>query len=619
MAHKLNTEFKIDITRVFGNKLHPYGLDKLNISAPVATPEEIKICKAFSEANGLGTEPPDQRFVPEVLDYPDNVYLRGYWIKEQYFADIADIIRKEFTLKDPLSPCAEAWKKKILSAECSVAMHFRHGDFIYNPNRQKSWHGSLSLDFYCDTINFLKKEIYNNPTAFVFSNNLHGCKKNLHLDVPTEFVEGCANHMEELYLMSLCHHDIIPPSTFSWWAAWLNPNPDKKVFQANPASATRAKSYRYSLDNIRKKDSELDSDKWIYVPYDNQNPQDIEMRPYFSICLVVNNDASTIQDTLDSLFELDYKYYEVIIIDNASTDGTDEICRKAIAGKKNVTFKSLWSKMKNTAVWNMAFKFVQGYFVSFLKGNDRLLPDTLSILYAPNEYALRDISCSFAWLEENQNGEITFGDKTFIEKRDKQFQKNTDRFGLRGKDAFKYFNNQQLNTLMGTKLFKCEFLKEYGIKFDERLPDDMAEMFFLIEAFFKAKDSVFVPNAFYISPRKSFAMNEKLNEPLLSVKDKPASTAKDKPDPTAEDKPDPTAEDKPAPTAEDKPDPTAEDKPAPTAEDKPASTAEDKPDPTTEDKPDPTAEEVPANECHDFYTAANLDALDISNINRARL
>ena len=120
-------------------------------------------------------------------------------------------------------------------------------------------------------------------------------------------------------------------------------------------------------------------------------------------------------------------------------------------------------------------------------------------------------------------------------------------------------------------------------------------MFFLIEAFFKAKDSVFVPNAFYISPRKSFAMNEKLNEPLLSVKDKPASTAKDKPDPTAEDKP------------------------APTAEDKPASTAEDKPDPTTEDKPDPTAEEVPANECHDFYTAANLDALDISNINRARL
>ena len=136
LAHKLNTEFKIDITRVFGNKLHPYGLDKLNISAPVATPEEIKICKAFSEANGLGTEPPDQRFVPEVLDYPDNVYLRGYWIKEQYFADIADIIRKEFTLKDPLSPCAEAWKKKILSAECSVAMHFRHGDFIYGSVKQ---------------------------------------------------------------------------------------------------------------------------------------------------------------------------------------------------------------------------------------------------------------------------------------------------------------------------------------------------------------------------------------------------------------------------------------------------------------------------------------------------
>nr|MBP8192231.1 alpha-1,2-fucosyltransferase [Chitinophagales bacterium] len=58
--------------------------------------------------------------------------------------------------------------------------------------------------------------------------------------------------VEDFYLMSLCKHNIIAKSTFSWWAAWLNVNPDKKVIIP-----------KHWRTNVKTEDIDLSPSKWL--------------------------------------------------------------------------------------------------------------------------------------------------------------------------------------------------------------------------------------------------------------------------------------------------------------------------------------------------------------------
>lgn len=494
LAHKLNTELKLDIggLRILhGEKprFHAYyRLGAFNIHEVFATPEEIKRVRE----TGLIVSSP----LPNLEELHGDIYMQGQWPRyEGAFIEIIDIVRREFTLKEPFSPIGESWRQKIISAECSVAMHFRHGDFAYNPNlisgdiKQRPWFNIMPLDYYYTCIDILKQR-YSNLTAFVFSNNMSWVKDNLHLDVPIEFVEGGASDDEEFILMGLCKHMIKPSSSFSECAVSLNANPDKKIFA--PASSTAAGVQQF-LNQLTpaKKEAILNTKGWIRIPFDYYNQPEITMRPIFSLLLVVNDDAETISDTLDSLLGQDYKYYEVIIIDNASTDGSDKICRQAIASKKNVTYKRLRKKVNNATAWNRAFKIAQGYYVSFLKNFDQFITNALTSLYGINEYRQVDVIHMFAWLKEGSA------------QRDTRFkdEKRAVVMGTDGQAAAKLLLDGQINRFLGTKIYNREFLKDNGIKFDEHLADNEAEIFFQIEAFFKSKYFMHISNAFYVAPK----------------------------------------------------------------------------------------------------------------------
>jgi hypothetical protein len=152
-----------------------------------------------------------------------------FFQNEKYFTDYKDSILKEFTLKNPLSVVSQTWLEKINSAENPISLHIRRGDYI-SDNKTNSFHGVCDLKYYKKALEEITKKLGPSINIFVFSDDISWAKENLKFPFPTNFVSDPEiPDYEEMYLMSLCKHNIIANSTFSWWGAWLNQNPNKMV------------------------------------------------------------------------------------------------------------------------------------------------------------------------------------------------------------------------------------------------------------------------------------------------------------------------------------------------------------------------------------------------------
>jgi hypothetical protein len=169
-------------------------------------------------------------FDPKIFMYTGNIYLRGYWQSEKYFKNIEDIIRTELSLNDLLTPKTLEIAEEIRTKNNTVSLHIRRGDYITDAKTYNVL-GLCSLDYYKKCVSSLAKEL-GGLNLYVFSDDLAWVKENLICDYPLYFVDhGDIEYAyEDMYLMSLCEHNIIANSSFSWWGAWLNKNKDKIVF-----------------------------------------------------------------------------------------------------------------------------------------------------------------------------------------------------------------------------------------------------------------------------------------------------------------------------------------------------------------------------------------------------
>jgi hypothetical protein len=177
-------------------------------------------------------------FQSDVLSLRDNVYLDGYWQSHKYFSDIRDVLLKELEPVQSMSDEDKLTAKQI-DETTSVSLHVRRGDYVTLASAAQT-HGLCTLEYYKSAV-ALVQERFRNPTFFVFSDDPEWTRANLHFDSPTVYINhnGPDNAFQDLRLMSLCEHQIIANSSFSWWAAWINKNAEKAVLAPKKWFANR--------------------------------------------------------------------------------------------------------------------------------------------------------------------------------------------------------------------------------------------------------------------------------------------------------------------------------------------------------------------------------------------
>lgn len=157
-------------------------------------------------------------------------YLEGYWQSSKYVDLVEKELRSEFQFTHKKDQKLNQLVEEITAMENTVSIHIRRGDYLME-HAQRSFGDICTDDYYLKAICYIQRNT-ENPVFYFFSDDIEWVKKKYEKYNAIYISEDMFDDYEDwydMYLMSLCKHNIIANSTFSWWGAWLNRNPQKTV------------------------------------------------------------------------------------------------------------------------------------------------------------------------------------------------------------------------------------------------------------------------------------------------------------------------------------------------------------------------------------------------------
>jgi len=162
------------------------------------------------------------------IPYEPNQQLQGFFQSEKFFLDHKEEIKKIF-IDGLRKGYEENWSKVIndlknLSNTVNkpiVSIHIRRGDYL----RFRGVHDPCPIEYYKKSMECMYQKIGDFCPYFI-SDDIEWCKKTFgNIGLFSKYND----EIDDLILMVNCDHNIIANSSFSWWGAYLNSNPNKII------------------------------------------------------------------------------------------------------------------------------------------------------------------------------------------------------------------------------------------------------------------------------------------------------------------------------------------------------------------------------------------------------
>lgn len=173
----------------------------------------------------------DRGVVESVKNTVDHCCLMGYFQTAKYFEECENEIMKILNIRKKQ---ADMWKKTHTDVNVPiVSLHFRLGDYL----EKQAYYRVLPIKYYAEALKQVIAKIGMGIHVLCFFEEGDRGRVKISIDAlkqtfPTlvfEEVDTGISDWEQMLKMSVCEHNIIANSTFSWWGAHLNANPEKIV------------------------------------------------------------------------------------------------------------------------------------------------------------------------------------------------------------------------------------------------------------------------------------------------------------------------------------------------------------------------------------------------------
>ena len=212
---------------------------------------------------------------------------------------------------------------------------------------------------------------------------------------------------------------------------------------------------------------------------------------FLSIIVPVYNTVKYIHDCIDSILEQSFSDYELILVDDGSTDGSDEICDRY--AEKNDCIRVIHKENGGPAsARNAGINQANGDWVLFVDSDDYLTKDALKVLFDAVQKNPADVY-SYNIIKVNKKGEMISKDLHHIENHGEQFVTERQNAEFIYGKLLKY----KIGWEACVQLFNRGIIEKKGLRFMDTTKEFAEDLLFTVQYYTCVKKVFFICNFLY--------------------------------------------------------------------------------------------------------------------------